>query len=141
MHKGVKMRVRGVFEEDYAEISSWFTCRGWPVPPAWEHLPRGDRALCVDDENGKLLCCAFIYLTETPLTILEWTATNPAEKSLKIRYKSLKMLLEAAKAITKKYRHDGVLIQFLVSNGLKKFYEKNGFQVGDTKLTSMVAKV
>lgn len=132
------MRVKTCEELDYLQIRDWFTRRGWPSPPHWQHLPRGDRALCVVSNDGRLLACGFIYLTETPLTILEWTATNPDERSLKTRYKAVTLLLEAAKAITRKYREDGVLIQFLVSSGLKKLYQRQGFMVGDEGLTSVV---
>jgi hypothetical protein len=136
MHKAHQVRL--LDESDYAEIGSWFSRRGWPSPPRWEHLPRGDRAVGVVDDSGRLCACGFIYYTETPLTILEWVATNPDISSLKSRYKAITLLLDAVKILVQHHRTDAVLIQFMVSSGLKKLYERQGFKVGDQGLTSMI---
>lgn len=137
MHKANEIRVRLLDESDYAEIGSWFVRRGWPSPPLWAHLPRGDRAIGVESHTHGLLACGFLYFTETPLTILEWTATNP-DRPLKLCHKALTMVLDAAKLVARTHREDAVLIQFLVHSGLKKLYKRHGFMVGDEGLTSMI---
>jgi hypothetical protein len=137
MHKTNSLSVRFLDESDYTEIASWFSRRGWDCPPLWQHLPKGDRAIGVVNGSDNLLACGFVYLTETPLTILEWTATNP-DQPLKICYKAVRLVLEAAKIVAKTYRPEAVLIQFLVHSGLKKLYKREGFLVGDANLTSMI---
>ena len=71
------MIIRPITHEDMVEVSDWFSRRKWPMPPVEAILPKTG-FLAISD-NGTKLAVAWLYLTNSSLAFLEWTATNPDE--------------------------------------------------------------
>jgi hypothetical protein len=63
-----------ITDDDFVEISEWFSSRKWPVPPGGKMLP--DTGY-VAELDGQLLAVAWLYLTNSNVGIVDWLATNP----------------------------------------------------------------
>lgn len=117
------MLVRQLTPDDMMEVSQWFVKRKWPLPPNEGILPNTGYVAQRDD--GKLLSVAWLYLTNSKLALIEWTATNPDEPVAGI--KSLSNVVDYIKHITK----DNVtcLMQLIPNKKLSRHYQKKmGFK-------------
>lgn len=118
------MQIRAVnLEEDYEFLSEWFKSREWHMPPTKEILPQ--TGWIVDSDEGESLCAGWVYLTNSPIKILEWTVTNPTS----LPFKRLKALEYLVKSIENFFGSSGVLMQFIPDERLVNFYDKRlGFK-------------
>lgn len=86
------MRVRRInIEHDYPVIRTWWERRGG-TPPQMELL--SDFGIMVED--GELpMACAFLFtISNAPLAIVEWEATNPDVHSVRRRLEALNMAFD-----------------------------------------------
>ncbi len=86
------MRARRIIlEEDYDTITPWWTRRGGEAPPL-SMLP--DIGVIIE-ESGIPLSCAFLYtISNAPISVVEWEATNPDFTSALKRLRALHMAFD-----------------------------------------------
>lgn len=116
--------------EAFEVVKEWFVGHGWEVAPSLSALPETGWACLY---RGKPQACGWLYLTNSSVGILEWTATNPNEPAIE-RVRSLKMLIQFIK---KQARLMGVksIIQFVVPENLVRYYQKHLGFIGPERAT------
>jgi hypothetical protein len=67
------MIIRKIEEQDLPEVSRWFESTSWDLPPVEGAIPP-DGFVAVKD--GKLVACAWIYVTGSACSFVQWTNTN-----------------------------------------------------------------
>ena len=112
-----ELLVRLVREEDFVELSEWFSKRKWPVPPGPDILPKTGYVAVKGDE---MLSVAWLYPTTTPVAFVDWMATNPESGTLGLR--SLVKVLDHIKRISDP--HVSRLMFLTPNDKLTKFAEK-----------------
>lgn len=119
--------IRLINKEDYEEIAPWFHGHGWQQEPRWEYLPSTGY---VCEYKGQMQAVGWLYLTNSLMGVLEYTATNPQAPTIQ-RVKSLKFLVNFIKGQAMDL---GVrsIIQFIGPDSLAKYYQKHlGFILTD----------
>lgn len=122
-----EFKVRPISREDFdRNVSKWFLGhKGWEAPPMWEFLPETG---WICEREGIAHSAGWLYVTNSPLGLLEWTVTNPACGEVK-RVKSLKVLVNSIKTQAKQYGVASIL-QFVGPDTLAKYYQKHlGFSL------------
>jgi hypothetical protein len=74
---------------DFPVISTWWKEHKWPIVPL-SFLPRNG---IVIRHLGKPICAGFIYLTDTPIGLLEWVVSDP-KSNKKDRDEALHLLIQ-----------------------------------------------
>lgn len=72
------MIIRKITEDDFPEIAKWFESIQWDLPAVEGAIPKD--GYVAQTEDGRLVACAWIYLTGTGISFVQWTNTNPAVK-------------------------------------------------------------
>lgn len=119
------MNIRAIdLDKDYLEISQWFVGHGWPAAPDKSMLPKTG---FIVEVGKRLLACGFLYLTNSPIAWLEWTATNPKETEL-TRMKAFGALVKSAQSMATSSGYSRIM-QAMPNAKLVSFYEKRlGFK-------------
>lgn len=110
-------------DEDFEEISRFFTGNGWKEAPHPEVL--SDTGF-VAVRGTEKLAVGFMYKTNSNVFILEWTATNPAA-SLKDRTKAFKLLVRSVMKIAKELKPKAHVFQFTPVESIVRTYKRLGF--------------
>lgn len=121
-------------ELHYEELSGWFKSHGWGEGVPVVTLPK-DSGYLVQDEDGTLIACTFIYFSNSPLCWQEWTMTNPSAK-LRKRHQAIKKLIEYVQWLVKEINPASQVITLLASRSLTKMFKDAGYKV--TESASMV---
>lgn len=108
--------IRLIQDEDFAEVSEWFTKRKWPVPPAGKMLPESG---FVAEQGGKLLSVAWLYVTNSQVGIIDWIATSPDAGSAGII--SVKRLIDHIEEISV---DTNVFMTFVPSDKFAQYLKK-----------------
>jgi len=119
-------------EKDYNQISDWWTKQNWPSIPK-EYL--SEYAFMAQD-NGVNIAITFVFTTNCPMNIMEWTVGNP-EVNWELRNKGIELIIEEACKWSKK---NGAK-QVLTMTGHKRFInklEKSGFNITDKDVTHLM---
>ena len=109
------------FEQDYPVIADWWRKWKWePVQP--KYLPPTGIMI---ENNDKMICCCFIYRTDTVWCIIDWFLMNPEAKK-EDRKGCLDFLLKEA---LKKAKSMGFEIcdSMVRKESLMKVMEDNGY--------------
>lgn len=119
-------------KKDYKEVASWWESQGWPVLPEQVLGPSG----FIVEEDGKKLAATFMFPTNCPIYIMEWTVGNP-EVSHELRSEALKKVTDKACQWAKE---DGAAQVFTMTKHERfiKKLEEYGFQVTDSGMTHLV---
>jgi len=72
------MKIRKVTDEDVPEIATWFESISWDLPAVDGALPRD--GYVAENEKGQLVACAWLYVTGSAISFVQWTNTNPSVK-------------------------------------------------------------
>lgn len=113
-------QTRKLKSEEIDEVLEWFTTR-WGVSPPKNRL--SDIALTVVDSEGQKCAVGWLYVTNSPVIYLEWTATNP---SLGLSgLKALKYLVRSVQDYATANAKCQAIMQFLPSEKLADFYQKH----------------
>lgn len=113
------MLIRPIETEDMLEVSEWFSRRKWPMPPVDQILPR--TGFIAISNSGKKLAVAWIYLTNSSMAFIEWTATNPDEPMSGMR--ALNKIFTHVKETSK--NSVKVLMQFVANKKLESWLTKH----------------
>lgn len=114
--------VRDIVDEDFTYIGDWFKNRKWPMPPVKGILPKTGY---VAEHNGNPVAVGWVYLTNSSMAFIEWTATNP--KSGIIGLRGIKKIVDHIKALTE--GNYEIFMQFVPSKKFAKYMEtKMGFK-------------
>lgn len=70
----MSFNIREITEDDFPEISRWFSDRRWPLP-AVDGV--GAKIGALAEKNGIIYACIYSYVTGTSMAYLEWPGTNP----------------------------------------------------------------
>lgn len=68
------MIIRKVEEQDLPEISRWFESISWDLPPVEGAIPRDG---FIAELDNVLIACAWLYVTGSACSFVQWTNTNP----------------------------------------------------------------
>jgi hypothetical protein len=119
------MQIRPVdLSKDYVFLEQWFKVREWPYPPQPKILPK--TGWIVESDDGEMLAAGWVYLTNSPIRILEWTVTNPNSQPFK-RLKALEFLVKSIEDLVSS--DNSIMMQFIPDKKLVNFYEKRlGFK-------------
>jgi len=79
--------------KDYEVIAPWYVGHGWEQAPDLSILPPTGIVIELD---GELIGAGFIYLTNSPMALLEWLVTRPCLGRQGLRV--LEYLMEVIKA-------------------------------------------
>ncbi len=129
------MKVRSFKEEDYNDVSSWWAEQGWPVLPLEILSPTG----YVAEEDGNLIAATWVFPTNCPIYIMEWTVGNPKVEWDK-RNEGLKLVTDEACRWAKE---DGAVQVFTMTkherfiNKLEEF----GFDKTDSGMTHLMRRL
>lgn len=114
--------VRDINDDDLVTVSEWFARRKWPVPPSPAILPKTGY---VAERNGEPVAVAWLYITNSSLGLVEWSATDPESGIVGLR--GLKKVMDHIKKISEP--RVKVLFQFVPNKKLAKYMEKRfGFR-------------
>jgi len=72
------MQIRRVEDKDIAEISRWFQSIQWDLPAVERALPKD--GYVAENDAGVLIACAWLYVTGSSVSFVQWTNTNPDVK-------------------------------------------------------------
>lgn len=127
------MEVRKVdLEKDYDEIASWWKSQGWPVLPKEVLSSSG----FIAEEAGVKLAATWMFPTNCPIYIMEWTVGNP-DAPWNIRSEALRAVTDGACEWAKK---DGAAQVFTMTKN-DRFIDKLGefgFNVTENGMTHLV---
>lgn len=119
-------------EKDYQDVSAWWLKQEWPVLPAAILSKAG---FIVEDQNEKL-AATWVFATNCPIYIMEWTVGNPDIEWNK-RSNGIKVVTDAACEWAK---NDGASQIFTMTKS-KRFIEKLeevGFKETESGMTHLV---
>lgn len=116
---------RKYLPEDYETIAPWFVQHGWKNAPEAGILPPTGIVIC-DEEKLSPLAVGFLYLSNSPLGLLDWIAVRPGIPQTA----SLRALDLLVKTVQEAAQGAGVLALMHFTKGkYVRVYEKRyGFQ-------------
>lgn len=121
-------------KRDYLDVSDWWESQNWPVIPE-EALPKTGFIV----EDGKLKIAA-VWLYMDVIGMLEWLVGNP-KAPMKVKAKGIDLLVGVAMETAKLKGSKMVFASLKANNrGLQRIYIRNGFQLGDSGMTNLVAR-
>lgn len=118
--------------KDYDNVSQWWSKQGWPVLPAGI-LSSAGFIICDGEEK---LAATWMFATNCPIYIMEWTVGNPNVEWEK-RSQAIKMVTDAACEWAKQ---DGAAQVFTMTKS-ERFIDKLqefGFIKTDSGMTHLV---
>lgn len=118
--------------EDYNEISSWWTKQDWPAIPLQMLSDSG----FIVEEDGVKIAATWIFKTNSPIYLMEWTVANP-DISWDKRSEGLELITNEACKWAKK---NGAASVFTMTKH-ERFIDKlkdYGFQVTDSGMTHLI---
>lgn len=126
-----KRFIRRCTQGDFdVHVRKWFEGHGWAGYPAWEDLPE-NTSYVVFDQNGVLVAFTALYVTNSPICIMDWTCVNPGYNHFS-RIKALQALVahvESVAVLLEKRK----LIHFIVPAALSEYFKRRlGFQFTET---------
>ncbi len=120
--------IRLITDDDFPEISEWFSARKWPVPPSGKTLPETGY-VALDTASNRLLSVAWLYITNSDVGIVDWIATAP-EAGAKGLISVIDLLgyIEGISA-----GRCNVFMHFTPNDKLAKFLKRKcGFKIAET---------
>lgn len=132
------MKVRSLIEEDYETLCEWWKWWRW-TPVLKNSLPdSGKGGFMIQHENVDV-CAGFLYTTNSDISLIEWTISNPKVKNRAVRKAAIEKLI---KTLTKKAEELGCrfVFTYLVNENLKKKFEDCGF-IHSNKPIEMIKKL
>lgn len=119
-------------ETDYDDVAAWWTKQGWPALPAGI-LSSAGFIVCDGDEK---IAATWIFATNCPIYIMEWTVGNPDIEWNK-RSEAIKMVTDAGCQWAKE---DGAAQVFTMtkSDRFINKLEESGFTKTDSGMTHLV---
>ena len=115
--------------QDYPTVAQWWIDHGWPVLPP-EALPKTGTIVFIDD---KPICAAWLYCTDSSLSLLEWVVSNP-ETNFDERGAALDLLFPTLLSKAQ----DKIVCGFSNNPRLVERYKKHGFKLGDEKMDFLI---
>lgn len=126
------MQVRQFEDLDYEEVMQWWKAQDWTPMP----LDMLSKTGFIVEDNGQKLAATWIFPTNCPIYIMEWTVGNP-EATWEKRAEALDLVTNTACQWAK---NDGAKLIFTMTKN-KRFLEKlecNGFNITDTDMTHLI---
>lgn len=126
------MNIRAFEDNDYEEVMLWWKAQDWePLP-----LAMLSKTGFIAEEDGVKIAATWIFPTNCPIYIMEWTVGNP-ECDWELRSKALDDVTNEA---CKWAKEDGAKAIFTMTKS-KRFIEKlenNNFAVTDNGMTHLM---
>lgn len=85
------MKVRAFESKDYQDVCSWWKKQEWPALPESILSTSG----FIIENNGQKLAATWIFRTNCPIYIMEWTVGNP-DANWNDRSSAIKIVTDAA---------------------------------------------
>lgn len=121
--------------KDYPEICEWWRAHKWKYVPLSTLPPSG---IVIEDDKHKY-CVGWVYSALPKWAWLDWVVTNP-ESPVMRRKEALELLTKNAFSVGKSFGASH-LITVTGNENLISLYEKNGFQVGDKNMTTLIGRI
>lgn len=122
-------------EKDYEDVATWWESQGWPVIPPNMLSPSG----FITEKDGIKLAATWIFTTNCPIYIMEWTIGNP-EASWENRSEGIELVTNEA---CKWAKEDGAAQVFTMTKN-DRFLDKlqsYGFQKTEDGMTHLIRSV
>lgn len=119
-------------EKDYEDVATWWKQQEWPPLPKHVLSPSG----FIAEEDGVKLAATWVFPTNCPIYIMEWTVGNPNVKH-ELRNNALKNVTDHA---CKWAKEDGAIQIFTMTKHERfiKKLEEFGFQTTESGMTHLV---
>lgn len=122
-------------EHDLEEVNGWWKHYGWEtLPPTW--MPK--ISAIVSSEKEKL-AVGWLYMTDSPIAILEWLVANPAGDP-ELRSQAVDRVIAHLSSQAKEAGAKAVM-SFTKNASLLERYRKHDFVVTDNKMTHVMRSV
>lgn len=122
---------------DYKTICDWGKFWRFPIPPS-NFLPdNGLGGIMVIGEDGKELCCGFLYETNSSACWMEYIISNPEIKDKVARKESIEYLVSTITEIARNRGYEYVFTVVKNENLINK-YLSCGFVKGTQNSTEMI---
>jgi len=122
--------IRELTEDDFLEVSRWFSARKWSHAPAKDILPP---LAYVAELDGVLLSVVWVYVTNCGLVLLDWFATNPESGSRGII--SVKKLTKYVVGVMEESGTTTACISYTHNDKLAEYLDKKcGFKKDSMKV-------
>ena len=122
-------------ESDYAQVASWWKQQNWPALPV-EVLSKSG---FVAEKDGVLLAATWVFATNCPIYIMEWTVGNP-----NVDWETRQVgIAEVTEAGCQWAKQDGAAQVFTMTKS-DRFIDKLeqcGFTKADTGMTHLVRRL
>lgn len=93
------MKIRRVTDADLPELSQWFAAIQWDLPAVSSGLPKD--GYVAETKDGRLCACAYLYVTGSAISFVQWTNTNP-EASDTEQSEGIKAIIQTFQEISPK---------------------------------------
>ena len=119
-------------DKDYADVAEWWAKQDWPVMPQ-DHLTT---AGFIAENGDKKLAATWIFATNCPIYIMEWTVGNP-EADWKERAEAIDLVTNTACEWAKQ---DGAKMVFTMAKHERYMdkLQKNGFNITESGMTHFI---
>lgn len=134
------MKVRFLDSSDYDILVEWW--KFWRFqPPTREVLPNnGLSGIVIESEEYGMICSGFLYITNSPISWIEFIVSNPLVKDKNTRNKALLMLIDELTLLAKN-NGSNVIYSSLKNENLINKYLDSGFVKGGINATEMIKKI
>lgn len=119
-------------KKDYQDVCKWWIAQGWPALPESILTTSG----FIVEHEGQKLAATWIFKTNCPIYIMEWTVGNP-ECKWEDRSEAIQMVTNAACQWAKEDGAKQVFTMTKVERFINKL-EENGFMKTDSGMTHLV---
>ena len=129
------MEVRFFEPKDYEEVMLWWKAQDWPPMP----LEMLSQSGFIVEENGEKLAATWVFPTNCPIYIMEWTVGNP-ECDWEKRADAIDLVTNKACDWAK--AHGASMIFTMTKN--ERFIDKlknNNFEITDNGMTHLMRRV
>ena len=123
-----KLNFRALVKSDYDTIVKWWKHWKFPVLPR-QMLPDNGEGGFMVEKNGRPIVSAFLYLSNAPVGMLEWTVSDPDYRE-EDRKEAIELLITCAEAYCK---GNGKSYMFTIgrSKSLIEIHRKLGWSIDD----------
>lgn len=120
-------------KQDYKDVSQWWIKQGWPALPEDILTTSGFIVQCGEEK----LAATWIFKTNCPIYIMEWTVGNP-DANWEKRATALELVTDAACDWAKQDGAKQVFTMTKSNRFIDKLINCNGFVKTDSGMTHLV---
>lgn len=130
------MNVSRVDVEKFRTVCHWWESHGFPIM-LWDKMP--GIGLYVSDDDGRGICAAWLYRSDTWLAWLEYVVRNP-EQPKDVTDPALDLVINELAKLAKELGF-GILLTCTNKDSLGTRFERNAFTKTDSNVSHYVRRL